>query len=362
MKKLQPVFEVVNTILLQQLQVGLSSAGDQAVGFKASIDQILLKTEAAEGLSLEQIQVTVEKLQLPHAADLNLYATLLLENLDLNILPPFWGRAAKLAKNPIVGKLGILLDRVEVRNVRVEVKLTPAKVADIRVTMESCRIKLVGQLMQETTNLNLEVYGFDLRQKDKKKALGDAVIRLADVRVRVLEMMMNRVIEVVREKIPSKVGGLEIALIDSTMRIDAKVKLGPLPMQVPVEVQLSTRDNLFGIYIVKIFVGMARPLILKAIQTFAAGRREISASGDNIWINPWPKIPVKPELKVERFAIESGALLIQFGSLAEYQPKALPAPALEAARVEAADEDEPESQDEIKDEDDPQEVAAEVAG
>lgn len=327
MKKLQPVFELINTILLQQLQVGLSSAGDQAIGVKTSIDQILLKTEAAEGLSLEQIQVTVEKLQLPHPADLNLYATVLLENVDLNIAPAFWGRAAKLAKNPIVGKLGILLDKVEVRNLRVEVKLSPAKVVDLVVTMESCRIKLVGQLMQETTTLKLEVYNFDLRQKDKKKALADATIRLQDVKVRVLEMMMNRVIEVVRDKIPSKVNGIDIALIDSTMRLELKLKLGPLPMQVPVEVQLSTRDNQFGIYIVKIFVGMARPIILKAIQTFAAGRREISASGDNIWINPWGKIPVKPELLVERFAIESGALLIQFGSLPEAEIKALPAPA-----------------------------------
>ncbi|MBN9418737.1 hypothetical protein ABS71_07185 [bacterium SCN 62-11] len=335
MKKLQPVFELVNTILLQQLQVGLSSAGDQAIGVKTSIDQILLKTEAAEGLSLEQIQVTLEKLQLPHPADLNLYATIVLENVDLNIAPAFWARAAKLAKNPIVGKLGVLLDRVEVRNLRVEVKLTPAKVADVVVTMESCRIKLVGQLMQETTTLKLEVFNFDLRQKDKKKALGEATIRLQDVRIRVLEMMMNRVIDVVRDKIPSKVNGIDIALIDSTMRLDLKLKLGPLPMQVPVEVQLSTRDNQFGIYIVKIFLGMARPIILKAIQTFAAGRREISASGDNIWINPWGKIPIKPELNVERFAIESGALLIQFGTLPEAQVKALPAP------VEAIEPDEP---------------------
>ncbi|MBX3168431.1 MAG: hypothetical protein KF760_13520 [Candidatus Eremiobacteraeota bacterium] len=327
MKKLQPVFDLINTILLQQLQIGLSSAGDQSLGLQASIDQILLKTEAAEGLSLEQIQVKVERLQLPYPADLNLYATILLENLDLNIAPAFWGRAAKTAKNPIVGKLGILLDRVEVRNLRIEVKLSPTKIADILVSLESCRIRLVGQLMQETTTLKLEVYNFDLRQKDKKKALADATIRLQDARIRVLEMMMNRVIEVVREKIPSKVSGIDIALIDSTMRLDLKLKLGPLPMQVPVEVQLSTRDNQFGIYIVKIFVGMARPIILKAIQTFAAGRREISASGDNIWINPWGKIPVKPELKVERFAIESGALLIQFGTLPEARPKALPAPA-----------------------------------
>ena len=100
-------------------------------------------------------------------------------------------------------------------------------------------------------------------------------------------------------------------------------------MQVPVELQLSTRDNQFGIYIVKIFVSMARSFILMGIQKFAAGRKEISASGDNIWINPWGKIPVKPELKVERFAIESGALLIQFGSLPEAEPKALPAPMVE---------------------------------
>jgi hypothetical protein len=329
MKKLHPVLELINTILLQQLQLGLSPVGDQGIGVKASIDQILLKTEAAEGLTLEQIQVTVERLQLPYAGDPNLYLTVVLENLDLNILPPFWGRAAKLARNPIVSKLGILLDRVEVRNVRLEVKLSPTKIADIQVAMESCRIKLVGQLMQETTNLKVEVYQFDLSQKDKKLALNQAIIRLADVRVRVLEMMVNRVIDVVREKIPPKVTGVEIAFIDSTMRIDARAKLGPLPMQVPVEVQLSTRDNMFGIYIVKIFVGMARPLILAGIKRFAAGRKEISASGDNIWINPWSKLPIKPEIKVERFAIESGALLIQLGSLPEFEPKALPAPATE---------------------------------
>ena len=324
MKKLQPVLDLVNTILLQQLQVSLTSAGDQALGVKTSIDKILLKTESAEGLSLEQIQVCVEKLQLPHPEDFNLYATVLLENLDLNIDPAFWGRAAKTAKNPIVGKLGILLDRVEVRNLRVELTLSPSKVADVIVTMESCRIKLVGQLMQETTNLKLEVYNFDLRQKDKKKALGEATIRLQDVRVRVLEMMMNRVIEVVREKIPSKLSSLDIALIDSTMRLNLKLSI--FPMHIPIELQLSTRDNLFGIYIVKIFIGFARPVILKLLQSFAANRREISASGDNVWINPWIKIPLKPECKVERFAIESGALLIQFGPLPEAQPKALPAP------------------------------------
>jgi len=334
MKKLQPILDLVNTILLNQLQIGLSSVGDQSLGVKASIDQILLKTEAAEGLSLDQIQATVERLQLPHPADLNLYATVVLENLDLNIAPAFWGRAEKTAKNPIVGKLGILLDRIELRNLRIEVKLTPTKVADLIVTMDSCRIKLVGQLMQETTTLKLEVYNFDLRQKDKKKALAEATIRLQDVRIRVLEMMMNRVIEVVRDKIPSTVNSIDIALIDSTMRLDLKLKLGPLPMQVPVEVQLSTRDNQFGIYIVKILVKMARPFIMMGVQKVAARKPGLlSVSGDNIWVNPWGKIPIKPELKVERFAIESGALLIQFGSLPEAQPKALPAP------VEVAQED-----------------------
>ena len=248
----------------------------------------------------------------------------MLENLDLNIEPAFWGRAAKTAKNPIVSKLGILLDRVEVRNARVEITLSPAKIADVMVTLESCRIKLMGQLMQETTNLKLEVYNFDLRQKDKKKALSEATIRLQDVRVRVLEMMVNRVIEVVRDKIPPKLTSLDIAFIDSTMRLN--LKLSVFPVQIPIELQLSTRDNLFGIYIVKIFVGFARPVILKLLQSVAANRKEISASGDNVWINPWVKIPLKPECKVERFAIESGALLIQFGSLPEAQPKALPAP------------------------------------
>ena len=339
MKKLQPILDLINTLIVQQVEVELASVSEQALGVKTSVGNILLKTRQAEGLTLEDLQVSIEKVQLPHSEDLNLYVTAVLERVDLLIAPAFWGRAAKTARQAIVSKLGILVDKVELRNVRVEIALSPSKLADVTVTMESCRVKLVGQLMSEVTNLSLEVLNFDLREKDKKKALAAATLRLQDLRIRVMEIMLNRAFDVARDRIPAKakLTNVDIALIDETMRLT--LKTGFLPMSIPVELQLSTRDNLFGIYIVKIFIGLARPLLLKAIRSFAASKPEISASESNVWINPWVKIPVKLDCRVERFCVKGGALNIEFGTLPVV---AAPAP-LEIAEplepeLEAADE------------------------
>jgi hypothetical protein len=359
MKKLQPVLDLISTLIVEQVEVDLASVSEQALGVKTLISKVLLKTRKADGLTVENIQVSVEKLQLPHPEDLNIHLTVVLENLDLLIFPEFWGRAARMARQAVVGKLGVLVDKVELRNVRIEIELSPAKLVDLRITMESCRVKLVGQLMQEVSNLNLEVLNFDLSEKDKKKALAAATVRLQDLRVRIMEITLNRAFDVVRDRIPSKakLSNVDIALIEETMRLT--IKTGFLPMAIPVELQMSTRDNLFGIYIVKIFIGLARPLILKAIQTFAAGKREITASESNIWINPWVKIPVALECRVARFCVENGALLIEFGQL-PIQVTA-PPPALTPAVEDAPVEDAPveaQSAEEESAQEQPEEEAA----
>lgn len=340
MKKLQPVLDLINTILVQSVQVQLASVSDDAIGVSTQVSKISLLAAEAEGLTIEDIRFNVESIKLPSPQNLNLEATLYLEHLNLLIAPAFWPRASKMAKNPLVAKLGILVDRVEVRGVRIQVSLTPAKVVSVRVTMDSCRVTLMGQVMQEVENLDLEVQGLDLKEKDKKKALQSSSIRLQNVQVKVYELTMNRAFDVIRDKIPSKakLSSLDIALIESTMRVT--VKSGYFPMSVPIELQMSTRNNLFGIYIVKVFIGLARPFILKAVQTFAASKPEVSASGDNIWIDPWVKIPLPVEARVETFVVRSGALVIGFGSLPER-------PRLEAPPVQAeADEPPPVEEDE----------------
>lgn len=324
MKKLQPVLDVIHQVLISQIQLQLSSVSDHALGLRTSVGSLALKTETAEGLTFEDIQVHLESLKPPSLEDPNLRAVLVLERLDLTIAPAFWGRAAKLARQAIVGNLGLLLDKVELRGLRIEVSLSPSKVADVRVTMESCLVRLMGITMKEVLGLDLEVLGLDLQEKDRKKALQAARVQLHQLKVKVSERMMNRAIDVARDKIPSKakLTSLDIALVERSMKVT--IKTGYFPMAIPVEIQMTTRDNLFGIYIVKVIVGLARPLILKAIQTFASGKPELQASGDHVWINPWVKVPVKVETRVERFAIVEGSLVIEFGEKAVVE--ALPVP------------------------------------
>ncbi len=324
MKKLQPVLDLINKILIQSIQVQLASVSEDALGVSTQVSKISLSAAEAEGLTLEEIRFNVESVKLPSPDNLNLEATLFLDHLDLHIAPPFWPRAAKVAKNPLVAKLGILVDRVEVSGVRIQVSLTPAKVVSLRVTMDLCRVTLMGQAMQEVENLDLEIQGLDLKEKDKKKALKASSIRLQNVQVKVYELTMNRAFDVIRDKLPSKakLNSLDIALIENTMRLT--IKTGYFPMSVPIELQMSTQNNLFGIYIVKVFIGLARPFILKAVQTFAASKPEVSASGDNIWIDPWVKIPLPIEARVETFVVRSGALVIGFGSLPQKPVAELP--------------------------------------
>ena len=313
MKKLQPILEVIHQVLVSQVQLQLSSVSDSALGLRTSVGSVALKTENAEGLTFEDIQVHLESLKPPTLEDPNLEVAVVLERLDLNIASVFWGRAAKLARQAIVGNLGLLLDRVELRGVRVQLSLSPARVADVRVSMESCLVKLMGITMNEVHGLELEVEGFDLQERNKKKALEAAQVRLNQLKIRVSERTMNRAVDVARDKIPrkAKLTSLDIALVERSMKVT--VKTGYFPMAVPIEIQMATRDNLFGIYIVKVIVGLARPLILKAIQTFASGKPELQASGDHVWINPWVKIPVKIQTQVQRFGIAEGALVIEFG-------------------------------------------------
>jgi hypothetical protein len=339
MKKLQPVLDLINLILLQNLQVRLQSTSEEAVGVTAELQSILLKTDEAEGLTIENVRAAVEKLQLPGPGDLNLYVTLRLDSLDLLIAPVFWARAARLARNALVANFGLLLDRVEVRDARVEIALSPARIADIVVTLGSSRIKLLGQLVQETVNLRVEIEDLDLAAKDKKKALAVSTIRLGNATIRVMEVMLNRLIEIGRDKIPAKakLSNLDIALVDDVMRIT--MKTGYLPMSIPIELQMSTQDNQLGIYIVKIFVGMARGLILSGVKSVAAGRPELRVGDDNIWINPWAKIPFPVQARFEQFAVNGGAVVIQFADIparAQLAPEPSPS-ADESVAVVAAE-------------------------
>lgn len=324
MKKLEPLLGLINTVLLQQLEIHLGSRGDQALGVTTRTSSIALKTEEAEGLVIQDIRFSVEHLQLPHPGDLNLYVTILLERVDLDIDGSFWPRAAKVAKNPLVAKLGILLDRVEVRNLRVRVALSPAKIADIHVTMESAQVRLRNQLMKEVTGVDLEVNHFDLTEKNKKKAMAAAQIRLGGLNLRLMEMFLNRLLDVVRNKIPAKakITELDIAMIDANLRIS--LKTGFLFFSIAPELQFSTANNLICITILKL-LGPARYLIMPLIKSKSSGKPGVSVQGDNIWIDPFLKMPFKLDAALQQFCIRDGALWVAFAPL-QRAVAALPPP------------------------------------
>ena len=128
---------------------------------------------------------------------------------------------------------------------------------------------------------------------------------------------------------------LSFGLENDRMIVTAKAK--GFPMAIPTELVFSTERNLFGIYIVKVLVGFARPLILKAVQWFAASRPEIEASDSRLYINPWAKIPVQVNCKLSRFAVDNGCVVVAFSPVEPPEVEAVePEPAEGEAEPVAA--------------------------
>ena len=332
LQKLPPLLEVINTLILQALEVRLGFRSDGALQVLAGLGPVKLQANGAPGITFEQVDARVESLRLPSLEHPDLAVTLCLDLLDMVVHSEFFDRAAVLAKQGLVKNFASLVDRVELREARVTVTLRPDKVADIQAVMASCRVRARGELIAEVLTPDFQVLGFDLAEKDKKKALARARVRLQSLQVRVPSPTFQAGWDAVKSKVPSaaKLNEFGIRLSDGLIKIN--VRSGWLPMSFPVEVRLLTSDNRFGVQITRL-MGLARPLVLKGLDLLLKNRPEVDMQGDSLWIDPWPRIPIPVEAQVERFEVDGDTLVVQFAQLDE-PVAALPA---EGERLPAAE-------------------------
>jgi hypothetical protein len=325
MKQLQHYLALINQIVMDHLQHDMFPEGD-AVRFQTSIDRLQIRASEFEGLTFEDIRVGLQDLVLPTAESKEIGLTFRLDNLVLHFASIFWTTAAAILRKSIITKAGHILDSISVEGVRVQVTLSPDKLLSVKVTMDRTNVMFGGSFDVRVENLVFFLGDFDLKEKDKKKALGQSKVILDRLEIYVTEALLKRTVDAFRDKIPSVVTALDFSLDNERMLVTAKTKL--LPMAIPTELVFCTERNLFGIYIVKVLLGIARPLILKAVQWFAANRPEIEASGTRLYINPWAKIPVPIVCRLTKFAVENKEIVVAF------EP-------LEPAPVELVAEEEP---------------------
>ena len=342
MKQLQPVLQVLNNLILEQLQVGLQLVPGDNLEVNTTISRMILGLQDGgtdNGLTIEDLKIAVEGLKLPSSGDPSLSATVRVDEVTLKFDTPLWGRAATLAKEPMVGNLGKLLDRIHVRKLKVKVDLDPVKIVDIEVWLEHVEITLAGRSGVTVDDIHLRLEDFDIKEKDKKAALKQARVVLQSVTTRVSQEFLNRAVDVARAKIPSLVQSLNFDLASGAMLVTSKLSI--FPMAIPTELTFNPEDNLFGIYIVKVAIGLARPVILGLVKSFASNRPEVKVQDNRLCINPWGKIPVPVVCKLSDFAVRDRHVVVGFSPPASIPERPRHKKAAEAVVDKPAQEAEP---------------------
>jgi len=319
MKQLQQIVALVNRIVLDSVEVNLAPDGD-SVSVAKSVSRMLIRTQDAEGLTLSDIQAVLQDLSLPSQEDPSVGLTPRLDNLNLKIDPSFFERAAVVAKERLVARLGMLVDEVRIRSASVKINLRGDKVLSTETRMECLEVVLGGRVGVTVSNVHILHENFNLKEKNKKLALKASRATIFNLEVRISEEFLNRAVDTARPKIPPIVQNLDFDLGSNRLLVTAKAKV--FPMAIPVELLFHTENNLFGIYLSKVAVPFGAPVVRKALG-FVAGRlpQTVKLNGDHLYIDPWGKIPVTVVCNVARFAIEDRHIVLQFTP-----PASLPAP------------------------------------
>jgi hypothetical protein len=307
-EKLKPILQLINTLILSQLQVVVGDDPDLSV--TASLNELLLKTENAPGVTIQGLELDVKDIALPSSNSPIVGATVGIAKVDVLFASAFWPRLIPVVKERLVGNLGDLLDKIEVRGLHVCVQLLPSKRVNAAITFD--RISIVGGGRSGVTveNGQIVVENFNPKEKNKKLALKETQVTIYSLKVSVAQNFMNRAYDVVRSKIPSVIKSVDIALDGSTMKLKVRAFL---PFDIPVNMSFKPENNRFGIYLAKVFMPGAGTAITKLVEMFTKGRPEVSVSGNNILVDPWKKIPIPIECRLDQFEVYNESLIIGFG-------------------------------------------------
>ena len=349
MKKLEPIFQLINAVVLERLAVRLRLGEDSGVNVESAISKILLglqsdpKASAEDnGLLIEDLDLGVEDLQLPSPGSPGISLTFRIDQVTLKFSPAFWPRAAVLAKERLVSNMGKLLDRIHLRNLKVKVSLDINKILDAEVWMEHQEITLAGKAGITVDDVHVLLEGMNLQEKNKKLAMKQSRLTLFSATTRVSGDVLNRGVDVARNKIPSMVQSIDFDL--SYERMLVTTKLSVFPMAIPTELTFMANNNQFGIYIVKVLIGLARPVILGLLNKAAKNKPEINVSGDKLFIDIWSKVPIPVVCNLSQFAINDGKIVVAFSPPAKLPERLRQAPVI-AESVAQAIEEEPKPEE-----------------
>jgi hypothetical protein len=305
---------------------GLTGSANPAPGARLDLDAQLNRLElTAKDGQWPGIAISVEgfgarNLSLPTPQDPAVAVDPYARNLRVDLDQRFFERAAEFAREPVVADLHQAINRVEMSQLDLQVRLTSARVAHLDVELDQLCLMHDAEELLRVRDLSLSVLDFDTK-KPPALAKKEAIVVLRGMRLEIEERFFARVLQAVRKKIPPAVQKLEVYLPSSVMTVDAVARI-KVPISFRVDLSFETTNDMFGIYFDRFYLpgtnmklpSFTRNLLLGLFRTFVEGKLKglVETSNEFMRINPWGKVPVDLRKKVKTFAVKDGRILLEF--------------------------------------------------
>jgi hypothetical protein len=314
---------------------GLSGSANPTQGARLNLDAKLdgLRLTAADGsdpgIAISLDGFGAHHLSLPTRQDPALSVDPYARKLRIDLDSRFFARAAQFAKEPVVAEMHQAINRVEMSQLDLQVRLTSAKIAHIDVDLEKLSLQHDDEELIRVLDLSLSVLDFDTK-KPPALAQKEAIVVLRKMRLEITQRFFELLLKAARKKIPPMVERLDIKLPGPVMVVDASVRV-KMPISFKVDLRLETENDMFGIYFDRFYLpgtnmglpSFTRNVLLGLFRTFVEGKLKglVETSNESMRINPWGKVPVKLLKKVKTFAVESGRIVLEFDELPGAMPE-----------------------------------------
>lgn len=305
---------------------GLSGQANPTSGARLNLDASLegLRLTAADGsdpgIAISLAGFGLHRLALPNKQDPAVSVDPYARRLKVDLDDRFFARAAEFAGEPVVAEMHHAINRVELSEVRTQIRLTSAKVAHVDVELEQLTLNHDQEELIRVKDLSLSVLDWDTR-KPPAVAQREAVVVLRKMRLEIEQRFFERILRAVRKKIPPVVEKLEIELPGPVMVVDARARI-KVPVSFRVDLRLETENDMFGIYFDRFYLpgtnmklpGFTRTALLGLFRTFVEGKLKglVETSNESMRINPWGKVPIDLRKRVGKFAVENRRIVLEF--------------------------------------------------
>lgn len=305
---------------------GLRGQANTTSGARLNLDAQLqaLHLTAADGsdpgMTLSLGGLGAWGLKLPLANDPSVSVDPYIGQLRLDVDERFFARAADFAREPILAQFYRVINRIQMDELRMKVRLTGERVAHIdlevgRLTLQYDDLELIRVL-----GLSLTVLDYDTR-KPPAIAQKEATVVLRGMRLEVEQAFLARVLGALKARLPRQLERFDIELPGPLMVVDGVLKAG-LSVSFRVDLKLDTENNMFGITFERFYVpgtnvklpSFARNALLSLIRTPAEKKLRglVEISNESVRINPWSRIPLTLHKQVKAFRVEDGRILMEF--------------------------------------------------